>query len=87
MAVYSLLFKRQVEKDFRKIDRRYRKKILDEIEGLKKLPHPSNSRKLTNTEITYRLRVGDYRAIYQVDDNAKVITIFYVRHRQDAYKK
>ena len=87
MAVYSLLFKRQVEKDFRKIDRRYRKKILYEIEGLKKLPRPSNSRKMTNTEITYRLRVGDYRVIYQIDDDAKVITIFYVRQRQDAYKQ
>jgi mRNA interferase RelE/StbE len=87
MAVYSLLFKQQVEKDFRKIDCRYRKKILDEIEGLKKIPRPSNSRKMTNTEITYRLRVGEYRVIYQVDDDAKAITIFYVRHRQDAYKK
>ncbi len=87
MPVYEILFKRQVEKDLRKIDRRYKKTILDEIEKLKKSPRPSTSRKLTNTEMTHHLRIGDYRVIYQVDDNSKVITIFYIRHRKDAYKK
>ncbi len=87
MPEYQILFKRQVEKDLRKIDRRYIKPILNEIEELKKSPRPINSRKITSTEMTHRLRVGDYRVIYQVDDNNKVITIFYVRHRKDAYKK
>ncbi len=87
MAVYDIAFKRQVEKDLRKIDQRYRKTILDDIEKLKKNPRPANSRKLSGTEMTHRLRVGDYRVIYQVDDKNKIITVFYVRHRKDAYKK
>ena len=85
--MYEILFKRQVEKDLRKIDRRYRKTILDEIEGLKKNPRPTNSRKMLSTEMTHRIRVGDYRVIYQVDDKNKAITVFYIRHRKDAYKK
>jgi mRNA interferase RelE/StbE len=85
--VYDIQFKRQVEKDLRKIDRRYVDTILEEIEGLRDNPRPTNSRKMTDTEMTHRLRVGDYRIIYQVDDKNKVITIFYVRHRKDAYKK
>jgi mRNA interferase RelE/StbE len=87
MPAYEIVFKRQVEKDLRKIDRRYRKPILDEIEGLKKNPRPTNSRKMLNTEMTHRIRVGDYRVIYQVDDKNKAIIVFYIRHRKDAYKK
>ena len=85
--MYEIIFKRQVEKDFRKIDRRYKKAIIEEIEGLGHNPRPTNSRKLTDTEMTYRLRVGDYRVIYQIDDKNKIVTVFYVRNRKDAYKK
>jgi mRNA interferase RelE/StbE len=87
MPAYTIIIKRHVEKDLRKIDRRYRKQIFDAIESLIDNPRPSNSRKMTGADMTHRLRVGDYRVIYQVNDKERNITIFYIRHRKDAYKK
>jgi mRNA interferase RelE/StbE len=84
--LYDICFKQQVKKDFKHIERQYAAAIVDKIKTLEKNPFPKNSRKLTGTEMSYRLRVGDYRIIYQVDVRQKLITIFYVRHRKDAYK-
>lgn len=84
--MYEILLKRQVEKDLKKIDRQIVDKIFSKIEGLKENPHPQNSLKLTNTIKTDRLRIGDYRIIYQVDEYNKRIIIFYIRHRKDAYR-
>jgi len=85
--VYKVTVKRQVEKDFRKVDRLLIDSIIEAIESLRNDPRPMNSRKMKNTAMTFRIRVGDYRVIYQVDDTNKVITVFHVRHRKDAYKK
>ena len=83
--MYQVIFKRKVEKDLGRIDQQHIKKILEKIEVLENNPFPPNSTKLVNTDRTYRLRVGDYRVIYQVDEEKKEIIIFYIRHRKDAY--
>ncbi|MEA1976902.1 MAG: type II toxin-antitoxin system RelE/ParE family toxin [Chloroflexota bacterium] len=41
---------------------------------------------MTGAERLYRIRVGDYRVIYEINDNEGQITIIYVRHRRDAYR-
>ncbi|MFN3467074.1 MAG: type II toxin-antitoxin system RelE family toxin [Candidatus Brocadiales bacterium] len=43
--------------------------------------------KLSGGEATYRLRVGDYRVIYEVDTDAKIICVHYVRHRREVYRQ
>ncbi|TAL36803.1 MAG: type II toxin-antitoxin system RelE/ParE family toxin [Spirochaetes bacterium] len=48
-------------------------------------PRPQGSRKLVDTISSYRIRIGDYRVIYQIDDDARVVTVMHVRHRKDAY--
>ena len=47
---------------------------------------PYNSVKLSGTDDLYRIRVGDYRVIYGVDHNLKLIVIHYIRHRRDVYR-
>ncbi|MCP4136452.1 MAG: type II toxin-antitoxin system RelE/ParE family toxin [bacterium] len=84
--MYTIEIKKQVEKDLKKIDRQHINTILEKIESLQENPFPQSSTKLVNTETTYRLRVGDYRVIYQVDEKNEEITIFYIRHRKEAYK-
>ena len=86
MKEFSLIARRQVQKDLASIDRRYRDKIIQSIEQLAQEPYPQGSRKILSTEMTYRIRVGDYRIIYMIDDKNRQITIQYVRHRKDAYK-
>lgn len=87
MTSFKIEWKSSSENDIKKIDRQYIQKILDAIESISNNPFPIRSRKLRSSESSYRLRVGDYRVIYQVNFENRVITIFYVRHRKDAYRK
>ena len=86
MALFEINWKSSSEHDLKKIDRQYIARILDAIESLMDNPFPSQSKKLKDSESSYRLRIGDYRIIYQVDSKKKEITIYYIRHRKDAYK-
>ena len=61
-------------------------RILEVIDSLSENPRPRQSSKLKDTERTYRLRVGDYRVIYQIDDEIKEVIVFHVRHRKDVYR-
>lgn len=87
MGLYKIDPKGSLEHDLKKIDRQYIPRILDAIESLAENPFPVRSRKMKGSESSYRLRVGDYRVIYQVDTESKVVTIYHARHRKDAYKK
>lgn len=85
--MYNLVIHKQVIKDLKKIDKTFADIIISKIELLPDDPFPGNSRKIVNSDMTYRLRVNDYRIIYQVDKKNKEISILYIRHRKDAYKK
>jgi mRNA interferase RelE/StbE len=50
-------------------------------------PRPEDCKKLIGMDNKYRLRVGEYRVIYKIDDNAQTVKINKIAHRQDAYKK
>ena len=49
-------------------------------------PRPSTSKKLTGTQNQWRLRVGDYRVLYEIDDTQKTVTVYRIRHRRDSYR-
>ena len=71
-------------KDLSKINRVSVQKILAKIEKLESFPQVSNFKKLTNFKPPFRLRVGDYRILFDVEEN--VITVYRVRHRKESYK-
>lgn len=87
MASFEVLWKNSAESDIRNIDRQYIPSILNAIEGLSENPFPTQCRKLKGSETSYRIRIGDYRVIYQVDSRSRMVTIFHVRHRKEAYKR
>lgn len=87
MGLYKIELKSSSEQDLKRIDKQNIPKILDAIESLGNNPFPINSKKLRSAELTYRLRIGDYRIIYQVDRKNKVIIIYHIRHRKEAYKR
>lgn len=86
MEPYKLEFAPSVRKDLKKIHKKEVLKILAAFEDLAKEPRPSGSRKLTNEEL-YRIRVGNYRVLYEIHDNRLIIHIVKVGHRKDVYKK
>jgi mRNA interferase RelE/StbE len=87
MALFEINWKSSSERDLRKIDKQYIPRILDAIESLANDPFPSQSKKLKDSESGFRLRIGDYRIIYQVDSEKKEIIIYHLRHRKDAYRR
>lgn len=83
--LYKIFIERNTEKKFLKIPKEIRKKIILVISKLKDSPRPLNARKITNSENYYRVRVGDYRVIYEINDKERKIIIFRIRHRREAY--
>jgi mRNA interferase RelE/StbE len=82
MAEYKIYFKKSVWKDFQSILKKDLKKIMKVIESLSKDPRPSGCRKLSGKE-RYRLRHGQYRIIYSIQDDEISIWIVKVGHRKD----
>lgn len=87
MASYSLRYSPSVEKDLQSIPRSFVSRIIAKIERLPTDPFPAQSAKLQGAERLYRLRVGGYRVVYEVDTDALHIIVQYVRHRREVYRR
>ena len=85
MASYRIVFKRSVAKDLRRIPNRDVKRILERIEALAEDPRPAGGEKLTGDDI-YRIRQGNYRILYAIEDEVITVTIVRVAHRRDVYR-
>ena len=83
--MYRITVKRSAERELRRIDRPMIPRILVAIHNLAANPHPVGSRKLVGSEAEYRIRIGNYRVIYAVDEAEQVVDIQRIRHRKDAY--
>ncbi len=62
------------------------RRIIWRIEALASNPRPPGCVKLRGADDLWRIRVGDYRVIYSIDDGARIVDISAVRHRSDAYR-
>jgi mRNA interferase RelE/StbE len=87
MAYFNIQWRSSTKKDLRKLPPREVERILVEVESLAGEPFPSGSEKLTGAEHSYRIRVGDYRVIYEVIARSRIVEIQRVRHRKDVYRK
>jgi mRNA interferase RelE/StbE len=86
MASYSIRWLPSAERDLRHIDRHTIPRIINAIRSLSDTPLSPHHHKLKDTENQYRLRVGTYRVLYEVDIEAQQVTILHVRHRGAAYR-
>ena len=87
MDLYKIKWKNSAIKELKKLDRKIIPKIINTIDKLSDAPLKNNSRKLIGSEHTYRLRVGDYRIIYSIENEFLIIEIIRIGHRKDIYKK
>tara|TARA_R100000027_G_scaffold32887_1_gene24093 strand:- start:489 stop:749 length:261 start_codon:yes stop_codon:yes gene_type:complete len=85
MALFDLEFASSIRKDLKKIHKKEVMKILTEIQNLAEDPRPTNCKKLTNEEL-YRIRIGNYRVIYEIFDERLIVYVVKVGHRKDVYK-
>lgn len=85
MAVYSIFFKDSVRKDLNSIPTYDLERIIDKIESLAENPRPVGCEKLSGQE-KYRLRQGNYRIIYSIQDTELTIWVIKVGHRREVYR-
>lgn len=85
MASYRLFFKASAEKELRGLPRPDMERVLRRIGALGEEPRPRGCEKLVGQE-RYRVRQGDWRVVYEVDDAARVVRIFRLGHRRDVYR-
>lgn len=84
--MYSIDFTNAARRQLKKIPHQDRTTILDAIETLASNPRPPASKNLVGIKNSYRLRVGNYRVLYEVIDNQLLITVFRTGHRREVYK-
>ncbi len=61
-------------------------RVMAAIDALSDEPRPSGVKKLVGSELTYRIRVGDYRVVYSIEDRMLLLLIQRIRHRSDVYR-
>lgn len=84
--MYRLLIQPPAEKDWRKLPADLLQRIHARLLALQETPRPPGALKLAGDWEGWRLRVGDYRILYLIDDTAQTVTIARVRHRREVYR-
>jgi mRNA interferase RelE/StbE len=83
---YTLRYEKRVFKDLDRIPPKDVVRIDKTIQALATQPFPVGVKKLIGEENLYRVRQGDYRIVYMVDQKAKIVSILGVRHRREVYR-
>ncbi len=83
--MYKIEVLPSAQKDLDNLEKKFFIKIGDKINSLESNPRPAGCLKLTAEE-GYRLRSGNYRILYRIDDKNKVIYIYRVKHRRESYQ-
>ncbi|HEX8353810.1 MAG TPA: type II toxin-antitoxin system RelE/ParE family toxin [Pyrinomonadaceae bacterium] len=85
-APYKVSLKRSAQKEVRSLDAGARVRVVRAVRELANDPRPAGCRKLVGSDDRWRVRVGDYRVIYTIDDAGRLLEVIAVRHRGRAYE-
>ena len=85
MASYRVLIKRSAGKELEELALKDRRRIVERIRGLASDPRPAGCEKLSGEE-KYRVRQGDQRIIYGINDRDSTVTVAKIGHRRDVYR-
>jgi mRNA interferase RelE/StbE len=85
--VYEVYLERSAENDLKRLPTSISHRIIPQIKTLGENPRPSGCRKITGSKNDWRIRIGDYRIIYEIDEKAKAVRIMRVRHRREVYRR
>jgi mRNA interferase RelE/StbE len=86
MDSFQIRWRNSTKKDLRRIASKEIPRIIAAVEALSMNPFPAGCTKLSGSEYAYRIRVGDYRIIYEIIGNELVIEVIKVGHRRDVYE-
>jgi mRNA interferase RelE/StbE len=86
MGSYRIEWRASAVRELRRLGRSVIPRIHDAVNGLASSPFPHGCCKLKGSEGTFRIRVGDYRVVYEVVHDRLIVVIVRVRHRKDVYE-
>lgn len=85
MPPYKIILSSKAERQFFKLPNQVADSIETKLTSLIENPRPSGCKKLKDTKNTWRVRVGDYRIVYDIQDAILVVTVIKLGHRRDVY--
>ena len=84
---FEVFLERKAEQDLTKLPEKTFSRIIKTLQKLSQNPHPTGSRKISGSQHNdWRVRVGDYRVVYEVLRKEKEVRVMRIRHRKDAYR-
>lgn len=86
MANYKIFFKPSAVKELEKIPSKVLRKVVEKIKGLTLDPRPPGCEKLSGEE-KFRIRQGNYRIVYTIEDKKLIVIVVKIGHRRDVYKR
>lgn len=86
VTMYRVLLERAAEKDLSRLSSEIHDRVIAAIQALANNPRPRGCRKLAGSEEDWRIRVGDYRVVYEIADPIRVVRVNRVRHRREVYR-
>lgn len=84
--IYTVTFRSSVAKDMRHMPQNMIERIKAVLRSLAENPFPEGHIKIKEYEHIYRVRIGNYRIVYEVQTKLRIIAVVYVRHRKDVYR-
>jgi mRNA interferase RelE/StbE len=87
VANYHVALTSSAEKELRKLSSQWIARIAQRLENLAANPRPPGCKKLEGGDKEWRIRVGDYRVVYTIDDAILLVEVTRIRHRSAAYKR
>jgi mRNA interferase RelE/StbE len=85
--VYEVYLERAAENDLKRLPTTTFHRIISQIKALAENPRPSGCRKLAGSKNDWRIRIGDHRVLYEIDEKVKAVRIMRVRHRREVYRR
>jgi mRNA interferase RelE/StbE len=83
---YTVSIRHQAQKELADVSPPFRTQILRKLSALADDPRPPTCTMLRGAEGIWRIRIGDYRVLYEIDDSAKTVIILKIAHRREAYR-
>jgi mRNA interferase RelE/StbE len=84
--MYRVLLERSAERDLSRLTPEIQDRIIPAIQSLAANPRPPGCRKLAGGKDDWRIRVGDYRVVYEIADTIRIVRVNRVRHRREVYR-
>jgi mRNA interferase RelE/StbE len=84
--VHKVFLEKRAEREIKKLPAEIFYRIIPQLKALSENPKPSGCRKITGSKNYWRIRIGDYRIIYEIDEGEKAVKVMRIRHRREVYK-